>query len=89
ADNCEVKNNNFINNEKHAYFEYVLFFQFLPRIKWNGNFWDDWNIRIPRPIKGLKVIMFIFRPGTGYKNPICPWFNFDWRPAQEPYGIEV
>ncbi|UCF12881.1 MAG: right-handed parallel beta-helix repeat-containing protein [Thermoplasmatales archaeon] len=89
ADNCEVKNNNFINNEKHAYFEYVLFFQFLPRIKWNGNFWDDWDIRIPRPIKGLKVIMFIFRPGTGYKNPICPWINFDWRPAREPYDIGV
>jgi parallel beta-helix repeat protein len=87
ADDYEVNNNNFIKNEKHAYFEYVLFLQFMPRIKWNGNYWDDWNFRIPRIIKGEKVIVMVFRPGYTLKTTICPWLNIDWHPASEPYDI--
>ncbi|MFO7677733.1 MAG: NosD domain-containing protein [Thermoplasmatota archaeon] len=87
ADDYEVKNNNFIDNEKHAYFEYVLFVQFMPRIKWDGNYWDDWNLRLPRPIKGEKVIIFVFRPGTAFKKTVCSWYNIDWHPAKEPYGM--
>ena len=87
ADDYEVKNNNFIDNEQHAYFEYVLYLQFLPRIKWKGNYWDDWNIRLPRLIKGEKVIIFVFRPGTVFKSKVCDWYNVDWHPAKEPYDI--
>ena len=89
ADDYEVNSNNFINNKKHAYFEYVLFFQFMPRIKWNGNYWDDWNFRLPRFIRGEKVIVFVFRPGWVLKESVCPWYNIDMHPAQEPYDIEV
>ena len=87
ADDYEVKNNNFISNEKHAYFEYVLFLQFMPRIKWNGNYWDDWNFRLPRIIKGEKVIVMVFRPGYVVKSTICQWYNIDWHPAKEPYNM--
>jgi len=86
ADDYEVKNNNFISNEKHAYFEYVLFLQFMPRIKWNGNHWDDWKFRIPRIIKGEKVIVMVFRPGYVVKSTICQWYNIDWHPVKEPYN---
>lgn len=87
ADEYEVNNNNFINNEKHAYFEYVLFLQFMPRIKWNGNYWDDWYFRIPKVIKGEKVIVMVFRPGYVMKSTICQWYNIDWHPVKEPYDI--
>ena len=87
ADDYEVNNNNFIDNEKHAYFEYVLYLQFMPRIKWNGNYWDDWHFRLPRFIKGEKVILFVFRPGTVLKNTVCYWYNVDWHPAKEPYDM--
>jgi len=89
ADDYEVNNNNFLNNEKHAYFEYILFLQFMPRIKWNGNHWDDWNFRFPKLIRGEKVIVFVFRPGWVTKATICSWYNIDWNPAQEPYDIGV
>ena len=78
---------NFISNEKHAYFEYVLFFQFMPRIKWNGNYWDDWHFRIPKVIKGEKVIVMVFRPGYVMKNTVCQWYNIDWHPVKEPYDM--
>jgi len=89
ADDYKVNNNNFINNEKHAYFEYILYLQFMPRIKWNGNYWDDWNFRLPRFIKGEKVIVMVFRPGYVLKNTLCTWYNIDWHPAKEPYDIPI
>ena len=88
ADNCEISNNNIISNDNNAYFEYLLFFQFMPRIKWKGNYWDDWNMRIPKPIKGFKVFMLILRPGSGIRVAVFPWLNFDKHPAKEPYDIE-
>ena len=87
ADDYEVKKNNFIDNEQHAYFEYVLYLQLLPRIKWKGNYWDDWKLRLPRLIKGEKVIYFVFRPGTVFKKTVCYWYNIDWHPAKKPYDI--
>jgi len=89
ADNYEVNNNNFIKNEKHAYFEYVLFLQFMPKIKWNGNYWDDWNLPLPRIIKGEKVIVMVLRPGYVIKSTICQWYNIDWHPAKEPYNMTI
>ena len=46
--------------------------------KWDANYWDDWNYRLPRLIRvRLGIIGLI------------PWFNIDWHPAQEPYDIGV
>ncbi len=61
----------------------------MPRIKWNGNYWDDWNLRLPRSIIGEKVLMLVLRPGYELKIVAFPWFNFDWRPAKEPYDIGI
>jgi len=87
ADNCIVKNNNFIDNNKHAYFEYLLFFQFMPHINWNDNYWDDWKIKIPRPIIGQKSLIIIFRPGNVVRIAEFPWYNLDWTPTKEPYDF--
>ncbi len=59
----------------------------MPRIKWNGNYWDDWNLRLPRSIIGEKVLMLVLRPGYGLKIVAFPWFNFDRHPAKELYDI--
>ena len=87
ADDYEVNNNNFIENERDAYFEYVLFLQFMPRIKWKGNYWDDWKYSLPRVIKGEKVILFVMRPGWILKDTVCCWYNFDWHPAKNPNDV--
>jgi len=42
--------------------------------KWRRNFWDHPRI-LPYIISGTTII---------YRWPL-KWFNFDWRPAQEPY----
>ncbi len=89
ADNYKVNNNNFIDNEQHAYFEYVLYMQFMPRIKWKENYWDDWKYSLPRLIKGEKVIFFIMRPGWVLKKTVCFWYNIDWHPAKQPYIIKI
>jgi parallel beta-helix repeat protein len=44
--------------------------------KWEGNYWNRPRI-LPKPIFGSIIFS---RPN---------WLNFDWRPAQEPYDIEV
>ena len=77
-----IKQNNFIENgfyddipiipTENAFFINCFF------NKWDGNYWNDWSYKIPRPIKGRVGI-------TG----LIPIFNLDWRPAQEPYDIEV
>ncbi len=87
ANKYEVKNNNFINNEKHAHFEFVVFLQFMPRINWNGNYWDTWKVRIPKVVKGDIVIVFVFRPGWVLKESVCPCYNIDWHPKTNPYDI--
>jgi len=87
ADDYEVKNNNFINNDKSAYFEYVFYLQFMPRIKWKGNYWNNWNIGLPKAIRGEKVIVMVFRPGYVVKKSICPWYNIDWSPSKTPIEI--
>jgi parallel beta-helix repeat protein len=41
-----VQNNNFINNEVHAYFTNSYF------NKWRRNYWDDWERIMPKRIRG-------------------------------------
>ena len=72
--NNHIKNNNFINNEKHVFFNFI--FPFIISIitnGFNGNYWDDWIGFGPKLIWG--ALLFI------------PWVKMDWHPAKEPYDI--
>jgi nitrous oxidase accessory protein len=68
-----IKNNNFIDNELHAQFGYMRFVYSFTN-RWNGNYWNRTRI-LPYPIPGGLIIF--------------PWIQFDWRPAKEPYNIEI
>lgn len=43
---------------------------------WNGNYWGKPRL-FPKLIRGERIGIIFW----------IPWFNFDWRPAQEPYDI--
>jgi len=72
-----INHNNFMDNGRQASFF------FSKGTNWNGNYWNR-----PR----TKLIM-----GFGMElerryfilTLLTPWFNFDWRPASEPYDIGV
>jgi nitrous oxidase accessory protein len=66
-----IKENNFINNKRDAYFKHSFLNQ------WKQNFWNGPKMN-PKLIIG-KIL--IYRE-LGFK-----WFNFDWRPAMKPYDI--
>jgi nitrous oxidase accessory protein NosD len=74
--NNEIHFNNFIQNNKSAYFHRRIFDIYLNC--WNRNYWDDHNSILPKIISG--------RIEYGYRKYI-PWINFDWHPAKEPYDI--
>jgi parallel beta-helix repeat protein len=46
--------------------------------EWKQNYWDTWRSVGPKVVPGGLIV--------GEKIPII-WFNFDWRPAKEPYDI--
>jgi len=80
-----IKFNNIISNKKDVSFFKYLFL----RNHWKRNYWDTWKGFGPKIIWGQRMII------TGWDywgqpeySPI-PWVIFDWRPAQEPYDIEV
>jgi nitrous oxidase accessory protein len=66
-----ISKNNFIDNEKDAYFINKNF---------QGNMWLDNYWSRPRFLPKL-----IF--GLISKNVYIPWLNIDWHPAQKPYDI--
>jgi len=70
-----VNNNNFINNDKIAYFEYSYIL--TNKNSWHGNYWNRTRI--------LPYIII----GKGYLLGFIPitWFNIDWHPALRPYDI--
>ena len=81
-----IKQNNFIDTPGKKWFE-AFIFSFN---KWDKNYWDDWNGIGPKGIPGIKVFFWIPIPLLGYILLIKgPWVQFDWRPAKEPYDIEV
>lgn len=86
---CDFHENNFQSNGVDAYFEFLHFPPVLLRNSWKHNYWDEWSLPLPKPVRGKLVIVFVIRPGSAYKKPLCPWFNFDWRPACEPFDIGV
>jgi parallel beta-helix repeat protein len=79
--NCLITKNNFINNQKQAYFLFRLFRDF-PRSRWNQNYWDDWHFQCPRPIIGSLAIIITIAFALK-----IPWITFDRHPAKEPYDI--
>jgi parallel beta-helix repeat protein len=70
---CRIKNNNFINNQLHAYFVYGFPIFWCLTNRWNGNYWNGTRT-MPYPIRGGH---FFF----------IPFVQFDWRPALKPYDI--
>ena len=70
-----ITKNNFIENERDASFEVDVF----SLNKWNGNYWEGWNMAAPKPIYGYAVIEF------GRFGIKLPWINFDLHPALHPY----
>ena len=76
CENNYIKYNNFIDNNKNAYF---WFYEKVFYNLWDKNYWSDWNLPAPKPIRGsfdIVIFRFLIR---------IPWFMFDMHPATEPY----
>jgi parallel beta-helix repeat protein len=78
-----ITENNFINNTCNGFFK-VYFSHFALSNKWERNYWDDWRGSGPKIILGKKVCKPVFPWFLRF-----PWVDFDWRPAREPYEINV
>ena len=74
-----ITKNNFKNYSRIGIW-FGRFFLGFENNKWIGNYWDTWIGVGPKIILGLFIISEEIR---------IPWFNFDWKPAQEPYDIGV
>jgi len=88
-----VRFNNFINNDHHYELRkgvYVSGLHLLLKMrnKWYKNYYDDWDIVLPKPIMGWGVVAIDL---IRIQIPIFiyPYFQIDRYPAQEPYDIEV
>jgi parallel beta-helix repeat protein len=89
-----IRFNNIINNDVQTSFikgnMLILIiidpFSIFYNQRWDRNYWDDWKIGSPRPIKGELIIgispLLIFSHEFKF-----PSFQFDWSPAKEPYNI--
>jgi len=100
--NGKVTKNNFIGNNHSAYFNHMLFIcyyvkiwtgaeSFLPKIHWNGNYWDEPKLQqyiIPGLIGVFHFLNNILARFSIRKLP-SNWINLDRNPAQEPYDIGV
>ncbi|MEA2054112.1 MAG: NosD domain-containing protein [Candidatus Thermoplasmatota archaeon] len=81
CENNHIKYNNLIDNDRNAYFWF--FEQPFPNV-WDRNYWSDWSLSTPKPVKGtLDVVIDVFRFSFLFR---IPWFMFDKHPAMEPYG---
>jgi len=74
--NNVIRENNLVENEENAYFN-LSFPNF-----WFGNYWDDWEKVLPRPIYGEIILERL-------DDKVVPWVQFDWKPAREPYDIII
>jgi parallel beta-helix repeat protein len=74
-----VKKNNFINNDKNAYF---MFVEIRKPNQWSRNYWDDWGGLGPKIIYG-DVIHFDYSGGYNFTQAR----NYDWSPARKQYEI--
>jgi len=78
---CIIKENNLIDNGNYnAFFESDFIHSFSN--KWRRNYWSDKQGFDTYRIKGFIYLLGLY--------PLrIPWINFDWRPASEPYDIEI
>ncbi|MCD6512135.1 MAG: right-handed parallel beta-helix repeat-containing protein [Thermoplasmata archaeon] len=65
-----IYQNNFINNDIHAYFFNAR------QITWDSNYWDDWKGYGRKIIRGNILTLYM---------PVFPLINFDKNPAKEPW----
>ena len=70
----EVKENNFIDNNRHAFFQSC-------RNSWSDNYWDDWD--------GIRPFYIIRGEYKNFNLPYIeiPLFQFDFRPQKVPNNI--
>lgn len=70
------RNNNVLNNNfiNNTYNAYFSGYSIWN--KWDKNYWDNWIRFGPKIIKG------------NFGSFLLPWYNFDWRPASEPYTVK-
>ena len=71
--------NNFISNS-NGHVDISLYYKNLTN-ELDNNYWDDWKIKIPRPIIG-KIFFSLYIP------VLIPWLYFDWNPSNVPYDIQ-
>ncbi|DAC71768.1 MAG TPA: hypothetical protein DSN98_08665 [Thermoplasmata archaeon] len=93
----KVRFNNFIDNQLDVErvdisITPIGFIQFLlHKPIWDGNYWQDWNLPLPKPMLGIARVYIIFRlpPFNPTMLPlgIYPFILYDWHPAKEPYNI--
>lgn len=81
---CLIKSNNFINNQKHAYFKkYSMLRNYFLK-----NYWSNSTGFGPKAIWGLQNIKIGYNPRLGIPIYLTiPWVQFDWFPAKNPYNI--
>ena len=85
----DINRNNFIDNDKNAYF--CLKFNGLLDIrlnKWVNNYWGEAH-NGPYKIYGTVYYRKYFPLLRTEIEFNFTWHNFDWKPAQEPYDIGV
>ncbi|UCF12191.1 MAG: right-handed parallel beta-helix repeat-containing protein [Thermoplasmatales archaeon] len=102
--NGEIIKNNFIENDYNANFyisiwlmfidmSFFGFQSFLPKIHWDGNYWDDLKFQSYFITGFISFFGFnaVIREGILGRIGIMPknWINIDWHPAQEPYEIPM
>jgi parallel beta-helix repeat protein len=80
-----ILKNNFLDNEKDAYF--ITLLATFRTNRWRQNYWNESRI-LPKLIYGEKIIVI---NNSYYYNDFLeiPWFpQIDWHPALKPYNIE-
>ncbi len=75
--NNQIKYNNLIDNDVNGYFWFDE--KPFPNV-WDKNYWSNWKLPLPKPIKGKVTVWW----GPFYID--LQWFTFDKHPAMEPYG---
>ena len=81
--------NNIVNNKVNTWMWYHALvqmsdFPFRPfHNTWDKNYWEDWHVPIPKPIKSILMIdVLIFDREIFYTS--FPCYNFDFHPAMKP-----
>jgi parallel beta-helix repeat protein len=73
----EIRKNDFINHNINLHF--VRMNNKPDLIQWNGNYWDNWQMNLPRPILGMRFLPI--------NIPIpLPVFKFDLNPSKVPFN---